>query len=109
MMDSPVEPSTVPKGTAKGGQGMAHLLSIAFFLALLVGLGMLLENMLRGNGSAIRAALVGTWNADPSGETALSCVGICLRASFPSVGQEPIGDDLSRLVLQLSPVASPGR
>ncbi len=87
---------------------MAHLLSIAFFLGLLVGLGMFLESMFRGNGPAIRAALVGTWTADRSAETALSRIGTCLRASFPSVGQEPVGDDLSRLVLQLSTRASPG-
>jgi hypothetical protein len=87
---------------------MAQMLSIAFFLALLVGLGMFLESMLRGNWTAIRAALVGTWTTDRSTETSLSRIGTCLRASFPSVGQEALGDDLSHLVLQLSTGASPG-
>jgi hypothetical protein len=81
---------------------MPHLLSIAFFLGLLVGLGMLLESMVRGNGRAIRAALVGTWTADRSAETALGRIGTCLRTSFPRVEQDALGDDLSRLVLQLS-------
>jgi hypothetical protein len=88
---------------------MAHLLAIAFFLSLLVGLGLFFESMLRGNGLAIRAALSGTWTADLSAETALNRIGTCLRASFPSVAQEPLGDDLSRLVLELSAPASPAR
>jgi len=85
---------------------MPHLLAIGFFSTLLVGLGMFLENMLRGNGAAIRAALLGTWTVD-STESALRRIGTCLRASFPSVEQEALSDDLSRLVLQLSrpPVA----
>ena len=87
---------------------MAQMLSIAFFLALLVGLGMLFESMLRGNWTAIRAALVGTWSTDRSAETALSRIGTCLRTSFPSVGQEALSDDLNHLVLQLSTRASLG-
>lgn len=81
---------------------MPHLLAIGVFSTLLVGLGMFLENMLRGNGAAIRAALVGTWTVDWSTESALSCIGACLRSSFPNVEQEALSDDLSRLVLQIS-------
>ena len=81
---------------------MVHLLSMAFFLSVLVGLGMFFQSMVRRHGLAIRAALAGTWTADLSAETALNRIGTCLRASFPSVAQEPLDDDLSRLVLQLS-------
>ena len=81
---------------------MTHLLAIAFFSVILVGLGMFFQRMLRGNGLAIRAALAGTWTADLSAETALNRIGTCLRTSFPTVEQEALDDELSRLVLQLS-------
>ena len=38
---------------------MAHLLTIAFFLALLVALGMVLEFILKESRAEIRAALAG--------------------------------------------------
>lgn len=88
---------------------MAHLLSIVFFSGLVVGLATFLQSMFRGNGAAIRAALLGRWAGDSSNETTLSRIGTCLRACFPSEGQEPLSDDLSRLVLQLSTRASSRR
>jgi hypothetical protein len=89
---------------------LAHLLSIAFFIGLLIGLAMLLEQLFRGYGPAIRAALLGKWGQDDqSSETALRRIGTCLRASFLKSGQEPLSDDLNRLVLQLSTAASPRR
>ncbi len=82
---------------------MAHLLSIVLFLGLLAGLAVFLNRLFGRHGPAIRAALVGTWvAADRLAETAFSRIGTCLRASFPAVEQEPLSDDLSRLVLQLS-------
>lgn len=82
---------------------MAHLLSTVLFLSLLAGLAMFLSRLFGRYGSAIRAALIGTWiAADRLAETAFSRIGTCLRASFPAVEQEPLSDDLSRLVLQLS-------
>lgn len=82
---------------------MAHLLSIVLFLSLLAGLAMFFSRLFGRYGPAIRAALIGTWiAADRLAETAFSRVGTCLRASFPAVEQEPLSDDLSRLVLQLS-------
>ena len=82
---------------------MAHLLFTLLFLGLLAGLAMFLSRLFRHYGPAIRAALAGTWNAaDRLAETAFGRIGTCLRASFPAVEQEPLGDDLSRLVLQLS-------
>jgi hypothetical protein len=89
---------------------MAHLFSIAFFIGLLIGLAMLLEKAVREHGPAIRAALLGRWGSDdPSAETALRRIGACLRASFPSQRQEPLSDDLNRLMLQLSAAPSPRR
>jgi hypothetical protein len=88
---------------------MAHLVSIAFFIGLLIGLAMLLEKAFRDNGPAIRAALLGRMGEDRAGETALRRIGECLRASFPSRGQEALSDDLNRLVLQLSTAPSPRR
>ena len=81
---------------------MPHLLAIGVFSTLLLGVGMFLGNMVRGNGAAIRAALAGTWTGDWSTEGALRRIGNCLRASFPSVEQEALSDDLSGLILQLS-------
>lgn len=81
---------------------MPHLLAIGVFSTLLVGVGMFLGNMVRGNGAAIRAAIVGTWTADWSAEGALRRIGICLRASFPSVEQEVPSDDFGDLISQLS-------
>ena len=82
---------------------MAHLLSIGLFLGLLAGLAIFLSRLFGRYGSSIRAALVGTWiAADRLAETAFSRIGTCLRASFPAVEQEPLSDDLSRLMLQLS-------
>lgn len=90
-------------GIGKGERRMAHLLSILLFLSLLAGLAMFLRRLFGRHGAAIRAALVGTWvAADRFAETAFSRIGTCLRASFPAVEQEPLGDDLSRLMLQLS-------
>ncbi len=97
------------EGVAKGGHDVAHLLSIAFSVGLLIGLGVFLAKMSRRNRWAIRAALVGTWISDRLAETPLARVGNCLRASFPSVEQEPLSDDLNRLVLQLSDDSSPQR
>lgn len=88
---------------------MAHLLSFAFFLSILVGLAMFLESMFRDSAPAIRAALLGTWAADRSTGSILQRIGTCLRASFPSAGQEALSDDLSRLVLQLSTRTTPRR
>lgn len=89
---------------------MAHLLSILLFLGLLAGLAMFLSRLFGRHGPAIRAALNGTWiAADRLAETAFSRIGTCLRASFPTVEQEPLSDDLSRLVLQLSEPDSQGR
>lgn len=82
---------------------MSHLLSIVLFLSLLAGLAMFLSRLFGRYGAAMRAALTGTWiAADRLAETAFSRARTCLRASFPAVEQEPLGDDLSRLVLQLS-------
>jgi hypothetical protein len=82
---------------------MTHLLSNVLFLSLIAGLAVFLSRLLWRHGPAIRAALVGTWiAADRLAETAFSRVGTCLRASFPAVEQEPLSDDLSRLMLQLS-------
>jgi hypothetical protein len=82
---------------------MAHLLSIVLFLSLLVGLALLFGRLFGRYGAAIRAALIGTWvAADRLAETAFSRIGTCLRASFPAVEQEPLSDELNRLVLQLS-------
>jgi hypothetical protein len=81
---------------------MPHLLAIGVFSTLLLGFGVVLGNMFRGNGAAIRAALVGTWTGDWSTESALRHIGACLRASFPSVEQEALSDDLNSLLLQLS-------
>lgn len=87
----------------KGERRMTHLLSIVLFLSLLAGLAMFLSRLFRRYGAAIRAALIGTWTAaDRLAETAFNRIGTCLRASFPAVEQEPLSDDLSRLVLQLS-------
>ena len=89
---------------------MAHLLSIVFFVGLLVGLAMFSRRLFRRYGPAIRAALIGTWvAADRLAETAIGRIGTCLRASFPTVEQEPLSDDLSRLVDQLSTPPPPGR
>ena len=89
---------------------MAHLLSAVFFASLLIGVAMLFERLLRDHGPAIRAALLGTLGAEErSTETALRRIGACLRASFPARGQDPLGDDLNRLVLQLSAAPSPRR
>jgi hypothetical protein len=81
---------------------MPHLLTIGVFSTLLLGVGVFLGSMFRGNGAAIRAALVGTWTGDWSAEGALRRIGTCLRASFPSVEQEALSDDLNGLLLQLS-------
>jgi hypothetical protein len=82
---------------------MAHLLSIMLFLGLLAGLAMFVSRLFGRHGPAIRSALVGTWvAADRFAETAFSRIGTCLRASFPAVEQEPLSDDMSRLVLKLS-------
>ncbi len=86
---------------------MAHLLSIAFSVGLLISLGVFLARMSRHNRWAIRAALVGTWISDRLAETRLGRIGNCLRASFPNAEQEPLSDDLNRLVLQLSNDSSP--
>lgn len=88
---------------------MAHLLSIAFFLSLLAGLGMLLDSMFRSRGRAIRAALLGTWAATKSARARAEAIGACLRASFPSRRQEALSDELNNLVLQLSTPSSPER
>ena len=90
------------EGVVQGGRDMAHLLSIAFSIGLLIGLGVFLARMSRSNRWSIRAALVGTWISDRLAETPLGRVGNCLRASFPSAEEEPLSDDLNRLVLQLS-------
>lgn len=90
-------------GIAKGERRMAHLLSIGLFLSLLAGLAMFLSRLFGRHGRAIRAALIGTWvAADRLAESAFSRIGTCLRASFPAVEQEPLGDEISRLLLQLS-------
>ena len=82
---------------------MAHLLSTVFFLSLVAALAVFLGLLIRGYGPAIRAALVGTWiAADRLAETALGRIGTCLRASFTTVEQEPLSDDMNRLVLELS-------
>ena len=82
---------------------MAHLLSTVLSLSLLAGLALFLSRLFGRYGPAIRAALIGTWiAADRLAETTFSRIGTCLRASFPAVEQEPLSDDLSRLVLQLS-------
>ena len=82
---------------------MAHLLSNVLFLSLLAGLALFLGLLFGRHGRAIRAALIGTWiAADRLAETAFSRIGTCLRASFPAVEQEPLSDDLSRLLLQIS-------
>ena len=82
---------------------MAHLLSTVLFLSLFAGLAIFLSLLFRRHGAAIRAALIGTWvAADRLAETAFSRIGTCLRASFPAVEQEPLSDDLNRLMLQLS-------
>ena len=81
---------------------MAHFLSIAFFASLIVSLGVFLAKMSRGNRWAIRAALVGTWITERLAETPLGRIGNCLRSSFPTAGQEPLSDDMNRLMQQLS-------
>lgn len=81
---------------------MPHLLAIGVFSTLLVGVGVFLGNMFRGDGAAIRAAIVGTWTGDWSTEGALRRIGTCLRASFPSLEQEALSDDFSDLISQLS-------
>ena len=91
------------RASSKGERRMAHLLSIVLFLSLLAGLALFLSRLFGRHGPAIRAALIGTWvAADRLAETAFSRIGTCLRASFPAVEQEPLGDEISRLVLQLS-------
>ncbi len=86
-----------------GERRMAHLLSIVLFLSLFAGLAMFLSLLFGRHCSAIRAALIGTWiAADRLAETAFSRIGTCLRASFPAVEQEPLSDDLNRLLLQIS-------
>jgi hypothetical protein len=82
---------------------MAHLLSIVLFLGIIAGLATFLYLLFGRYGPAIRAALVGTWiAADRLAETTFSRIGTCLRASFPAVEQEPLSDELNRLMLQLS-------
>lgn len=90
------------KGIANGGRRMAHLLSIAFSIGLLIALGVFLVRMSRRHGWSVRAALVGTWISDRLADTPLARIGNCLRASFPSAEEEPLSDDLNNLVLQLS-------
>jgi hypothetical protein len=88
---------------------MAHLLSIVLFLGLFAGLAIFLSRLFRRYGPAIGAALVGTWTAaDRLAETTFSRIGTCLRASFLAVEQEPLSDDLNRLLLQLSEPDTPG-
>lgn len=94
---------------ATQGDIMTHLLSNVFFLALLVGLALLLGRLLWRYGPVVRGALIGTWvAADRLAGTALGRIGTCLRASFP-VKQEPLSDDLSRLLDQLSTPTPPER
>jgi hypothetical protein len=83
------------------------MLTSVFFFALVVGLIVLFQSMVRTNGPAIRAALKGPRNLNSSAESPLGAIGMCLRASFSSEGQEALGDDLRRLILQLS--AAPAR
>jgi hypothetical protein len=93
----------------KGERRMAHLLSTVLFLSLFAGLAMFLSRLFGRHGPAIRAALIGTWiAADRLAETAFSRIGTCLRASFPAVEQEPLSDDISGLLLQLSEPDSQG-
>lgn len=90
------------EGLGYGGPHMAHLLSIAFSISLLGGLGVFLVRMSRRDRWSVRAALVGTWISDRWAETPLGRIGNCLRASFPNVEQEPLSADLTRLVDELS-------
>ena len=87
---------------------MAHLLSIMITLSLLACLAMLLGQLFRRYGAAIRGALIGTWTAaDRLAETAFGRIRTCLHASFPTVEQEPLSDDLSHLLDQLSTSDAP--
>jgi hypothetical protein len=81
---------------------MAHLISIIFSFGLLVGLGVLLERIVRDNWPAIRNALLGTRPGAAASEGALGRVGACLRASFPSIDEHGLDPALGRLLLQLS-------
>jgi hypothetical protein len=83
---------------------VAHLLSILFFVGLLAGLLALLETIVRDSGGAIVAALRGTAPARRmSGRGfALDDLGACLRASFAVGGRDGLGDDMARLLVQLS-------
>lgn len=81
---------------------MAHLLSVGFFVTLILSSGLFLGRMFLGSGWAIRAALVGTWISERIAETPFGRIGSCLRASFPARGDEPLGEDLSDLVKRLS-------
>jgi hypothetical protein len=69
---------------------MPHLLTIGIFSTLLLGVGVSLGNMFRGDGAAIRAALLGTWPADWSAESALRRIGTCFRASFLVWSRKPL-------------------
>ena len=88
-----------------GGRAVAHLLSIMFFFGLLIGLFMLLERTVRDSGGAMLAAWRGTLPAARAGEraSALGRWGTCLRASFAADSRDGFGDDMRRLLLQLSP------
>lgn len=81
---------------------MAHLASILFFFGLLTGLAVLLEQMVREHGPAIRKALSPPPPPAASSDSALSFVGACLRASFPSGDLEALDPDLGRLLRQLT-------
>jgi len=88
---------------------MGHLFSVVLCSGLIVGLATFIETTFRRNSPVIRRALVGTWSVDCLNGAALTRIGTCLRASFPSGGQEGLSEDLSRLVLQLSTRASSAR
>lgn len=81
---------------------MAHLLSIAFFVTLILSSGLFLGRMFLASRWAIRAALVGTWISERIAETPFGRIGSCLRASFAPRGEEPLGQDLNDLIKRLS-------
>ena len=82
---------------------MAHLVSIAFFLGVLVMLAWLLDRIFRES----RAAIVAAWLQTPSAAKAelaatLSRWGTCLRASFVIKSQDSFGSDMNRLLRRIS-------
>lgn len=81
---------------------MVHLISVIFFLALLVALAALLERIVRDNQAAIRNALFGTGIAVVADDGALGRIGACLRASFPGVHDAAPDAALRCLLVQIS-------